>query len=178
NVFRWYFPDLGRYNRADPVAIGFRFDINPYVFVRNRPTTAVDPLGLVTDPADCDRCCTAEKAKKELGTSARWLWHNQERYAWNPWKVVRGESCFDSAKRLHGDLERHAKPKCWVTSIQLTKTWWGSDLSKQVFGIYFPVHYRVKYHFCGEKNVGDWFFDGYLIPRWGPLPKDEQLNSS
>ncbi|QWT18881.1 hypothetical protein KPL74_14140 [Bacillus sp. NP157] len=45
NGARDYDPSVGRYIQVDP--IGLSGGLNPYVYVTNRPLTAIDPLGLV-----------------------------------------------------------------------------------------------------------------------------------
>jgi hypothetical protein len=76
--------------------------------------------------------------------------------------------------KLHTDLENNTQPQCWVTSVQLTKVP-GAGLVKAVCGIYFPVHYVVKYTPCDRKG-DDQFFDGYTGPDWGNLPVDDQID--
>jgi RHS repeat-associated protein len=44
NLHRWYDPTVGRWLSEDP--IGFAPDANPYRYVANRPTYAMDPTGL------------------------------------------------------------------------------------------------------------------------------------
>ncbi len=58
--------------------------------------------------------------------------------------------------------------------MQLTKGF-GADAFKAACGIYFPVHFVVKYAPC-DGNGDDYFFDGYLGPDWGRLPQDRQID--
>ena len=110
----------------------------------------------------------------ELSKSAGWLTGDWTKYTWSPGLVLGGGSCLTSATQLHDDLERQAQPRCWVTNVQLTKGF-GADAFKAACGIYFPVHYVVKYSPCDGKG-DDYFFDGYLGPDWGPFPQDEQID--
>ncbi len=172
NLYRWYEPQTGRYTRVDP--LGRKGDPNPLAYVHSRPTFFVDPLGLVTSKADCDQCCSEQDKQIELNKSGGWLSADWTKYAWSPGLVLGGGSCLTSASQLHDDLERQAQPRCWVTNVQLTKSF-GADAVKAACGTYFPVHYVVKYTPCDGKG-DDYFFDGYLGPDWGPLPQDVQID--
>lgn len=66
-------------------------------------------------------------------------------------------------------------PKCWITSVQLVKSNFISDIVKDLCGVYFPVHYVVKYTPCNGKG-DDWFFDGYTVLDSGRLPKSRQID--
>jgi RHS repeat-associated protein len=46
NIFRWYRSGWGRYTQPDP--LGLKGGLGLYTYTENRPTTMVDPLGLVT----------------------------------------------------------------------------------------------------------------------------------
>jgi RHS repeat-associated protein len=70
NVFRWYEPQRGRYDMADPLeallsqrsrampapSLEGLPSLNPFGYVDNRPLTETDPLGLIT--RDCGNGCT------------------------------------------------------------------------------------------------------------------------
>jgi RHS repeat-associated protein len=173
NVYRWYQSGTGRYTRPDPLGL-MAGEENLYRYAKANPLRLFDTLGLVTSAKDC-QCCDEETARNELLRSGSHLFLKQGRYRWSPATTARGESCFDSATRLHGDLERFVAPKCWITSVQLVKSNWVSDLVKAVCGVYFPVHYVVKYEPCNGKG-DDWFFDGYTVLDSGPLPPSRQID--
>ena len=62
NIFRWYSSSWGRYTQNDPIRTGAAVD--PYGYVRQRPTVLIDPLGLketaITNDQAFQPCC--EKA--------------------------------------------------------------------------------------------------------------------
>ena len=111
--------------------------------------------------------------RAELLGSGSWLFRELDRYTF-PVDVLQGGSCLDSANRLQDDLETQVKPQCWVTSVQLVKGP-GADLVHAICGVYFPVHYVVKYQPC-HGGGDDWFFDGYTGLDSGPLPDDRQID--
>lgn len=172
NVHRWYEVGTGRYARTDP--LGRRGDPHPFSYVQSRPTYYVDPFGLVTRKKDCG-CCTQEDTDKELKQLGYFIQNYWRDYVWTPMRIVRGGSCLTAAEELHDDVERLVAPKCWITSVQLTKTRVISDVFKKVCGVYFPVHYVVKLRPCDGKGA-DWQLDGYIGPNSEMLPRDRQID--
>ena len=174
NVYRWYASSAGFYQAPDPYHQNLTAEPNQLLYVRARPTRFIDPLGLVTSKADC-KCCGAGEKLGELEKSAQWVVGNWTSVRWSPLGVFQGKSCLDSASSLQDSLERVVAPKCWITSVQLTKSF-GADFVKSICGLYFPVHYVVKYTPCDDKGT-PYFFDGYEFPDWGELPSDRQIDS-
>jgi RHS repeat-associated protein len=172
NLHRWYDPATGRYISVDP--LGLRADPNPFLYAAGRPSFFTDPFGLVRSKGDCKECCTEEDKAEEIKRSAAWLDKNWRSYMWTPSRVLGGGSCLTAAMELQDGFENEVKPECWVTSVQLTKRF-GADFFKALCGIYFPVHYVVKYAPCDDKG-DDYYFDAYLGPDWGPLAKEKQLD--
>ncbi len=172
NLRRWYGPDTGRYEQVDPLSRQ-SFD-HLYDYVRDRPTFYIDPLGLVTSRVNCACCSEAQKwsEHKQAGLFVLNYWPN---YAWSPARIARGGSCLSAAEELHRDIERYLAPKCWITSVQLTKGRIG-DAVKALCGVYFPIHYVVKLKPCDGKGP-DWRLDGYVGPTFEPLPEQSQIES-
>jgi RHS repeat-associated protein len=50
NYFRDYDPQIGRYIQSDPMGLGG--GLNTYVYVENRPTSLIDPSGLIPNVAE------------------------------------------------------------------------------------------------------------------------------
>ncbi len=169
NVYRWYEAGAGRYSGPDPV----RSALSSFTYVQAKPTIFIDPLGLVTTRAACDKCCDQFSKEVEFEKSAHWTTVNWTKYAWTPRRTFQGKSCLDSAILLQDDIEQFSSPSCWVTSVQLTKSP-GSDLVKSLCGVYFPVHYVVKFEPCDGKG-DDRFVDAYTGPDFGTLPAEVQI---
>lgn len=104
-----------------------RSSTNKFAYTDSRSTFAIDPLGLVSSAKDCSKCCTNKQRKAELERS----WDLVQRY-WRNYSIARklcfSGSCGSSADRLRRDLEAHAKPKCWITTTQLTTGKVGSTI--------------------------------------------------
>lgn len=171
NVNRWYDVNRMRYTQPDP--LGRNGDDHPYSYVRSLPTFFIDPLGLVTSKKDCASCCTPKQKMDEHGQAGMYLLNYWPSYVWTPARIWRGGSCLTAAEDLHRDVEKYLAPKCWVTSVQLTRGLIGKAV-KAVCGVTFPVHYVVKYSPCDGKG-SDWALDGYTGPNWTPLPPGQQI---
>jgi RHS repeat-associated protein len=172
NVHRWFQPTVGRYSQVDP--LGRIGEEEPYLYVKGRPTFYVDPLGLVTTKKDC-ACCSQKQKWDEHKQAGFFVLNYWPSYAWSPARIARGGSCLSAATELEKDVERYLVPKCWVTSVQLKKGV-GADAMKSLCGVYFPVHYVVKYAPCDGKGP-DWALDGYTGPRLEPISNSQQIDS-
>lgn len=60
-----------------------------------------------------------------------------------------------------------------LTAVDMTPN---LEASKLVCGVYFPVHFVVKYHPCDGQGP-DWELDGYTGPSFLPLSRDDQIEA-
>ena len=56
NVFRWYRAGWGRYTSSDPLEELHHLEPNLYLYARARPTSLVDPFGLISIDRRCYGC--------------------------------------------------------------------------------------------------------------------------
>ena len=154
--------------------------MNLFAYVNGRPTSAVDPFGLVTSADGCANCCSPAKMREELIKSKNFALVEQTKYVWSPLKVCNGKSCWDSARQLQNDLEQNVAPKCWITSVQLVKggVWTAANFAAKLLRLNFypSVHYVVKYKPCTSLG-SNYFFDDYLWAKSGVLDPSNELSS-
>ena len=180
NIFRWYRSGWGRYTQADPPGLGASTSTNLYSYVDARPIVATDRLGLVSSQAECPKnaCCTMKAMQEEFQKAWTYALTHQKDYDLSIGSLCSGQSCYDSANFLQKDIEQFVKPKCWITSTQLTK---GGPLGKAInpitkwlFGINAWVHYVVKFTPCNA-DLPAKYIDLYTFPNSGPLSPNQEL---
>ena len=181
NIFRWYRPGWGRYTQSDPLGLSIGSSPNLYGYVDGRPLVATDRLGLVTSQAGCPQnaCCTKQAMQQEFQKAWHYALTHQKDYDLTIGSLCSGQSCYDSANQLQKDIEQFVKPKCWITSTQLTK---GGPLgkginaiSKWIFDLNVWVHYVVKFTPCNA-DLPSQYIDLYTHPNYGPLPPKQELD--
>lgn len=181
NIFRWYRAGWGRYTQVDPVGLRIGSSTNLYSYVDGRPTFAFDRLGLVSSAADCPKnaCCTPAAMEQEFQKAWNFALTHQKDYDLSIGSLCSGQSCDTSAFELRKDIEEFVKPKCWVTSSQLTK---GGLLGKVInpvtkflFGINAWVHVVVKFKPCNA-DLSSKYIDLYTHPNYGVLDPSQELD--
>jgi RHS repeat-associated protein len=77
--YRYYDPNIGRFLSEDPIRFEEK-NAHLYLYVRNRPTNLIDPLGLwVPTGGECWTCV-------EAASGAYWMWDGYERMKHRNWK--------------------------------------------------------------------------------------------
>lgn len=124
-------------------------------------------------------CCTMQAMNKEFDAAWNYALMHQKDYDWSLEGSCTGESCGTMADKLRHDIEAFVKPKCFITSTQLTKGGLVgkaiNPVTKKLFGINAWVHYVVKFTPCNA-DLTPKYIDLYTHPNYGLLPPDQELD--